>query len=193
MSRLAFGLAVSLCLGIFVGCDDARKVIVEKMSNTTAERQAKVRQSLQRALTTSTNAQVLAWQEVLTQWPLATPRRGFAWDADLEKFDGNVSAGTLIEDRYVFKVILDFEMSSNFEKTTFSKLRFQFTEVKRVILPPEGAAEGGVDTLFQPDTKWFGLKEWRQLVESNWNFSAIGITVVSNAPIQNIKAILRQL
>lgn len=48
-------------------------------------------------------------------------------------------------------------MSSNFENTTFSKLRFQFTEVKSVILPPEGAAEGGVMMYFQPDTKWFYL------------------------------------
>jgi hypothetical protein len=193
LARPAFWLAALLGVGIFAGCEDARKAIVIKRSNTTPERNAKVEQRLQRALATSTNAQVLAWQDFLTQWPLARQRRGFAWYEDLKEFQGDVSAVTLIEDRYAFKVILDFEIDSDFQEVKFHKLRFHFAEVKQVIVPPGGAAEGGVTVSFQPDQKWFRLKEWRQLVESGWNFSVIGVNLVSNAPVQNIQSALPTL
>ncbi|MBI3870961.1 MAG: hypothetical protein HY299_20715 [Verrucomicrobia bacterium] len=193
LARPAFWLAALFSVGIFVGCDDARKVIVTTMSNTTAERNAKVDHRLQSALETSTNAQVLVWQEFLTKWPLARKGHGFAWYEDLNKFQGNVSAVTVIEARYAFKVILDFEIDSDFKEIKFPKLRFHFAEVKQVIVPPGGAAQGGVTVLFQPDQKWLGLKEWRQLVESGWNFSVVGVNVISNAPVQNIQSALPNL
>jgi hypothetical protein len=139
-------------------------------------------------LTTSTNVEVQAWREFLAKWPSARQRRGFAWYEDLKKLEGGISAATLIEDRYAFKAILDFEISADFQEVTFPKLRFHFAEVKRVILPPGGAEEGGVKVYFQPDQKWFDQKDWMRPVDSNWNFSAIGINVVSNAPIQNIQS-----
>jgi len=44
-------------------------------------------------------------------------------------------------------------------------------------------------TTFQPYSKWFGLKEWNQLVDADWDFSKLGITIVSNAPIPNIRSV----
>ncbi len=188
-STTAFWLVVLLVTGLFVGCDDSRKAIVAGMTRKTAERNANVEQALSAALTTSTNVEVQAWREFLNAWPSGQRSPGFAWYEDLKKFQGGVSASTLIEDRYVLKVILDFEISSDFQKVAFTKLRFHFAEVKRVDVPPGGAAEGGVSILFQPDQKWFGLDDWKRLVEAHWNFSALGITVVSNAPIPNIRSI----
>lgn len=190
LARPAFCLAVLLGVGIFVGCDDARNAIVTTKTRTIAQRKAKVEQRLQNALAASTNAYVLAWREFLTKWPLAHQDDGFAWYEGLQQFQGNVDAATPIENRYVFKVILNFEIDPDCQKITFSRLRFHFAEVKRVVIPPEGAAQGGVTVLFQPDQRWFGLNEWRQLVESGWNFSVIGINVVSNSPVQNIQSAL---
>ena len=184
----------AICCVIFVaGCDDARKGIVNQMNRKTIQRNLMVEQALRNALATSTNAEVQAWREFLGKWPLARQQQGFAWYEESKRFQGGVSAATVIEDRYVFKAILDFAMSSSFDNVTFSKLRFHFTEVKRVVVPPEGAAEGGVSVAFQPDQKWLNLADWERLVESNWHFSTIGITVVSNAPVQNIQAAIPSL
>lgn len=188
--RPAVWLAALLSVGIFAGCEDARQVIVTRMTSGTAKRNAKVEQRLHTALTTSTNADVLAWHEFLNKWPLARQRRSFAWYEALNEFQGDVSAATLIEDRYVFEAILNFEIDPDFQEVRFPKLRFHFSEVKRVIVPQDGTARGGETVSFQPDQKLFGLKEWKQLVESGWNFPAIGISVVSNAPIQDIQRVL---
>jgi len=48
-------------------------------------------------------------------------------------------ASALIEDRYVFRIILDFEVSEDYQEVVFQKFRLNFFEVKEVQLPPEGA------------------------------------------------------
>ena len=185
----AFWLVVILSMVIFIGCDEAGKAVVSTTNKKAIERNAKVEQVLQSALATSTDVEVQAWREFLNTWPSGQQKTGFTWDADLKKFQGVASAATLVEDRYVFKIILDFEIGSDFQKVTVTKLRFHFSEIKKVVLPPEGASGGGVSISFQPDQKWFGLEDWKRLVEAHWNFHAIGITIVSNALIQNIRSL----
>ena len=150
LSTTAFWLVVLLVAGMFVGCDDSRKALVSGMTRKTVERNANVKQALYAALTTSTNVEVQAWREFLNEWPSGQQSPGFAWHEEVKRFQGNVSASTLIEDRYVLKVILDFEMSPDFQKVTFTKLRFHFAEVKRVDVPPEGAGAGGFQFCFSP-------------------------------------------
>ena len=188
-----FWVTAFFCTSIFTGCDDVRNAITTQMSNTTAERNAKVEQKLQRGLMTFTNAQVSAWREFQARWPRAKQGRGFAWHEETKRFEGAVSAVNLIEDRYAFKAILNFEISADYQEITFSEMRFHFAEVKRVIVPPEGPTEGGVSVLFQPDQKWLDLNQWRKLVETGWDFASLGIAVVSNAPVQNIQSALPSL
>ena len=100
----------------------------------------------------------------------------------------NLSASTLIEDRYLFRIVLYFEMDADYKSVTFPKTRFQFSEIKRVIVPREGPQEGGISITYQPDTKWFGLREWKKLVDSRWDLSSISITVISNSPIRGLRS-----
>ena len=187
-------LIVAIISGIVVaGCDDARKVILNQMNKKTIQRNLMVEQALRNALLTSTNAETEAWRDFLSKWPSARRGEGYVWDEASNIVRGDASATTVIEGRYIFKAILNFEMNPNFEAVTFPKLRFEFSELKRITVPPEGAAAGGVSISFQPDTKWLGLKEWRHLVDSNWNFSSLGIEIVSNAPVQNIEAAIPRL
>ena len=148
------------------------------------QRNAAVDQSLKAALTNSADPKLQAWQEFLTHWPLAKQEYGFAWHQDLQKFQGNASATTLIEDHYVFQCILNFDASKDCREVTFTKLRFSFEEVEEVQVQPGGACDVTFNT---QSGKWLDLKDWEKLKASNWDFSKIGITVVSNAPIPNIK------
>jgi hypothetical protein len=185
--------AILFIVVLVVGCDDARKGTEVQTNQETIQRNAMVVQTLRDALSTSTNAEIQAWREFLRKWPLARQRQGYAWYEEQTKFRGDVSAVTLIEDRYAFKAILDFEVSSNFDIVTFPKIRFHLAEVKRVVLPAGGATEGGVSVSFHPDQKWLNTADWKRFVESNWSFSTIGIVLVSNAPVQNIQAAIPSL
>ena len=103
------------------------------------------------------------------------------------RFQGGVSAATLIEGRYVFKAIMDFSMSSNCDDVAFSRGRFHFAEVSKVIVPRGGAVEGGVSVIFHQDQTWLNGVDWKRLVGSAWNFSVLGIEVKSNSPVRNIE------
>jgi hypothetical protein len=175
------------------GCGDAQKAVVTIMNRNTAERNERVERTLQLALVNSPDPKANVWRQFVKRWPQAPPKHGFAWREELQKFEGNTSAAALIEGRYLFKVIVDFELTADFQKLTFTKLRFHFAEVKRVVSPPGGASQGGVSILFQPDQRWFGMTEWERLVEAGWDFSSLGITLISNAPIQNIQSALPNL
>jgi hypothetical protein len=104
------------------------------------------------------------------------------------RFQGGVSAATLIEGRYVFKAVMDFSISSNCDDVVFSRGRFHFAEVSKVIVPPGGAVEGGISVIFHQDQRWLNGVDWKRLVGSDWNFSALGIEVRSNAPVRNIES-----
>ena len=186
-----FLLSLIVTVGTFVGCGEGSLSGVPKLSVAGANRNAKVAQALQKALAASTNTYAVVWRQFMEKWPSARPRKGFVWREDLNKLQGNVSAGTDIEGRYAFAVILDFEMGPDNWEVQFVKLRLHLAEVKQVIVPPDGASRGGVTVYFQPDQKWFGLKEWEKFVESNWNFSSIGINIISNNPIVNIQDALQ--
>ena len=173
-------------LSVVNGCGNQDEAMKEATS--IGERNGKVRQSLQNAISTSTNAESQAWHEFLAEWPDARQGIGLAWYEEKRKFEGNLSASTLIEDRYLFRIVLYFEMDADYKSVTFPKTRFQFSEIKRVIVPREGPQEGGISITYQPDTKWFGLREWKKLVDSRWDLSSISITVISNSPIPGLRS-----
>ena len=190
-SRLkSFLLPFGLCLVLWVGCDDARESIANMGGNKKLNRNRQIELALRDALTTSTNAEVNAWNAFLGKWPMARQRQGYAWYEKDKIYKGNVSAVTLIEDRYVFKAILDFQMEADFKTINFPQVRFHFAEVKRVILPSEGASGGGVSVSFQPDQRWFGLEDWQNFINAQWDFSSLDIEVISNAPIPHIQTAL---
>ncbi|PYL00913.1 MAG: hypothetical protein DME19_03505 [Verrucomicrobia bacterium] len=181
-------LAAILCALLMLGCDYVGNKIVSDAA-ATDKRNNMAKQVVYNALAASTNAESQAWQQFLAHWPFARQSGGLVWDEALKKFRPDVMASALIEDRYVFRIILDFEVSEDYQEVVFQKFRLNFFEVKEVQLPPEGAGHGGTMTTFQPYSKWFGLKEWKELVDSNWDFSKLGITIVSNAPIPNIRSV----
>ena len=181
-------LAAILCALLVVGCDVVEKKIMQDAA-ATDKRNNLAKQAVYNTLAANTNAESQAWQQFLAHWPEARQSGGLVWDEALKKFRPDVMASALIEDRYVFRIILDFEVSEDYQKVVCQKFRLNFFEVKEVQVPPEGAKEGGTMTTFQPDQKWFGLKEWKQLVDANWDFSKLGITIISNAPIPNIRSV----
>jgi hypothetical protein len=181
-------LAAILCVLLMVGCDVVENKIMQDAEKT-AKRNNLAKQAVYGALAANTNAESQAWQQFLAHWPEARQSGGLVWDEALKKFRPDVMATALIADRYVFRIILDFEVSEDYQEVVCQKFRLSFFEVKEVQLPPEGAGHGGTMTTFQPYSKWFGLKEWKQLVDANWDFSKLGIAIISNAPIPNIRSV----
>jgi hypothetical protein len=181
-------VAISLCLALLASCKHSQNEVVPE-SEKAAKLNAKVKKAVQNALAVNTNAESRAWQAYSAHWPDARRYDGYVWDGALQKFRAGLTATTIIEDRYVFKIMMDCTVTVDCQEVAFEQPRFHFFEVKAVRLPPKGAGQGGPTTTFQPDQKWFQLKEWNQLMEANWNFSKIGITVISNAPIPNIRAV----
>ncbi len=158
------------------------------------EKREHVRQAIKNAVATNTDPKVLAFHEFLSHWHLQWPvvkegafgegGMGFAWNKDLHKFQGTVDATAIIEDRYVLQIILDCEVGEDFKVVTFTNLRFSFEEVKDIRV----RSGGGYAIRFDSQNgKRFGLKEWQQLKEGNWDFSKIGINIISNAPIPNLR------
>ncbi|SRR6266536_6164036 len=186
--ELALLSAISLCFIWVVGCDDASqsdKTMAD--ANKFATQTSRVKRAVYSFLSSNTNAESHAWQDFLAHWPDARQYAGLVWDDSLKRFRTDITATAILEERYVLKIIFDFEVSEDSQEVVLRILRFHFLEVKEVRLPPEGPREGGTMTTFQPDQKWFSLKEWQQLVNADWDFSKIGITIVSNAPIPNIR------
>ena len=181
-------VVVSVCLTLLSSCNTAQNKIPPEAGKA-AKLNARVKKAVHNELATNSNAESQAWRAFLTHWPEARQYDGSVWDETLRKFRTIATATAIIEDRYVFKILLDCAVSEDCQEVVFQQLRFHFFEVRAVRLPPEGAGHGGTMTTFQPGQKWFELKEWNQLVEANWNFSKIGITIVSNTPIPNIRAV----
>ena len=181
-------VAVSVCLALLSSCKHAQNEVMPAAEKA-AKPSARVKKAVQNALAANTNAESRAWHAFMTHWPDARRYDGYAWDGALNKYRAGVTATAIIEDRYVFKILLDCTVSVDSQEVAFQPLRFHFFEVKAVRLPPKGAGQEGTMTTFHPDQKWFQLKEWNQLVEAKWDFSKIGITIVSNAPVSNIRAV----
>jgi hypothetical protein len=181
-------VAVSVCLTLLSSCQHPQPKVVPEAEKA-AKLNAKAKKAMHNALAANTNAESQAWHAFLSHWPEARQYDAYAWDGAVQRFRAGATATAIIEERYVFKIILDCSVGADGQEVVFNPLRFRFSEVKAVRLPPKGAGQGGTMTTFQPDPKSFELKEWNQLVAANWDFSTIGITIVSNAPIPNIRAV----
>jgi hypothetical protein len=181
-------VAVSVCLALLSSCKNSQNQVLPEAEKA-AKLNATVKKAVHNSLRANTNAEARAWQTFLKHWPNARRYDANAWDGALQKFRAGARATAIIEERYVFKIILDCSVSVDGQEVVYHPLRFRFFEVKAVRLPAKGSGGGATVTTLQPDQKWFELKEWNQLVEANWDFSKIGITIVSNAPIPNIRAV----
>ena len=180
-----------LNLAIISGCKDSREAILDLTTSKTVKRNLEAKQAIHSAFSNRTNTELQVWHQFLEHWPEARQGSGFTWYEQKRKFEGKVDAAAIVENRYVLKIIIDFEMTGDYQKMLFKNLRFHFFEVKEV--HPPSQAGGASSITYQPDQKWFVLEDWRRLVDSNWNFATIGITVVSNAPIPNIRSVLPNL
>lgn len=107
-----FIFVLVLAITAFCGCDDGRNTIHRLMFKETIERNKRVEQTLRNALVDTTDVNVQNWQQFKDTWPSSHQHQGFAWYEELKQFKGAVTAVTLIQDRYVFKAILAFEISS---------------------------------------------------------------------------------
>ena len=181
-------LAVSVCVVLLCSCKHSQNTVLPE-GERPAKLDAKVKKSVHNALAANTSPECQAWQTFLAHWPNARQYDAYAWDGTLKKFKAGVTATAIIEERYVFKISMDSTVSVDGQEVVFQQPRFRFSEVQAVRLPPKGAGHEGTITSFKPGPKSFELKEWNQLVEANWDFSKIGITIISNAPIPNIRAV----
>jgi hypothetical protein len=157
------------------------------------KRNERVADAIKKAVATNRNDNVQAFHEFVSHWQLRWPvvkegasgegGIGFVWNKDLGHFQGGADATAIIEDRYTLQIILDCNVSQDCKIVEFPNLRFSFGEVQQVQIWPGG----GSDIQYNTDNgKWFGLKEWEQLKKENWDFSKIGISIISNAPIPRI-------
>lgn len=151
-----------------------------------------VEQAVWSALSEEGNPMQEAWLQFVKRWPEARRRIGFAWYAEQDRYEGEVVGVALVEDRYVFKAILSFRVNAETHEVEFDQVRFHFTEVKKVILPASSAS-GGVMTYFESGQTWFGLDEWKAFESSGWEFGSIGLRVVTNSPVPNIRSALPNL
>ncbi len=189
MSAASLGI-LTLSWLLTPGCGNASKAVLDITYGKQMERNAKLRQALRSTLTAGTNPQTTAWNEFVGYLPSAWRSEGWTYDEVGKRFHGDAAAATLIHDRYVLKIILDFEASADLQRFEFPRVRYHFYEVASVRLSPEGGGGGGQSITFNPTNQaWFGMKEWKSLVESNWDFTQIGVRVVSNAPVRNIRTV----
>src|SRR5260221_10548668 len=110
-SRMILLAATFVAVLAMLGCDDPRRAIVNKMNQKTAERNAKLEQTVRTALASGTNHEVLLWQEFKANWPQDWQALGFAWHEDQQEFKGAADATSLVEGRYVLKIVVDFEVT----------------------------------------------------------------------------------
>lgn len=149
------------------------------------DRNGKVDKAIFSALKTSPDVKVRAWHEFLSHWPSAKQEHGFARSRDSNEFNGTVAATALVEGRYHVQIVLNLKVSKDCSAVVFTKLRFHFMEVKEVQLRAEGSVE--MITFETSSDRWFSLNEWEKLTAAKLNFPAIGINIISNAPIPNIQ------
>src|SRR2546430_12773061 len=123
-------LVAILCVLLMVGCDAMENKIMQDAEKT-AKRNNLAKQAVYGALAANTNAESQAWQQFLAHWPAARQSGGLVWDEALKKFRPDVMASALIEDRYVFRIILDFEVSEDYQEVVFQKFRLNFFEVRK--------------------------------------------------------------
>jgi hypothetical protein len=174
-------------------CDDSRWPSTNKMNADMAERNAKVKAAVWRALEEGIGAEVQAWHEFKTNWPPDWQALGFAWHENQHVFKGTADATRLIQDRYVLKIIVDFEAASDYQEVRFPRVRFHLYEVRSVRPPADGGQEGGFTISFNPTNVWFGPEEWRRLMDAHWDFSTLGVNITTNAPVPNIRKVLPNL
>jgi hypothetical protein len=183
--RATILLMTALAMG---GCGDPVQQALTPVIKKKAEREAAVETAVLVALANSTAPEVRSWAEFKDHWPVDWQSLGFAFYGDEARFKGAVDATTLIDSRYVLKIIVDFELSADYREAVFPRTRFHVFEVREV--RPGGGGQGGYSVSFGPVDRWFGPDEWERLRRSNWDFSALGIGIVSNAPVPSIRKVL---
>jgi hypothetical protein len=87
--------------------------------------------------------------------------------------------------RYTLTMQVDVKTEpagAEFSKVTsvVGEPKFFLHEVSKVTLSPSGS----VETDFSKEWK-FGLNDWKKLVDANGDFSAIGITIKKDQPVEN--------
>lgn len=144
------------------------------------------------ALATNDSPEVKAWHEFFDRWPNAQQQDGYSWHEKEQRYEGGVDASALIEERYVIKINLDFQVSADLKQVVFTELQLNCYEVKEVVMPADRQlTNGGFTILMEDDQHWFGIKEWRTFVKSGWNLSAIGINIISNKPVPFLRDVPR--
>ena len=186
-----FGAVLALCpIALVRGCGKDPITALYINNKEEMERNAKLETALQRVLAVGTNAEIQARAEFLEVWPSAWTAHGWTFDKQREKFNGGTATAALLYDRYVIKLILDWEAPADLREFRFVKLRYNFYEIESVRLAPGGGTVGGQYITYNSTNQaWFGAKQWKSLAESNWDFSQLGVHVVSNAPVPNIRTL----
>ena len=93
--------------------------------------------------------------------------------------DETISAVVGLHGRYVITVKSDISMNWNGRRiTTHQPPLFLFQEVESIEIP----ASGGARIRYTQNQKFFGLEEWRQVVQSGGDFNVIGVEFDSTQP-----------
>jgi hypothetical protein len=144
---------------------------------------APVKNAIYNQLNSSQQAAARVWREFLSIFPSAKRSIGLNWNEQIQRFTGNATASTVLEQRCVLKVIVDFSTTSDLKDVTFRPVRFNFYEIEEVNPVVGGGASIILNTTNQA---WFGEQGWTDLVADGWRFEKLGISVRSNLPVANI-------
>jgi hypothetical protein len=163
---------------------------VDKETVTIASTNERVQKAVTGALAMETNAELRAWHTFKQRWPSCSQRLGFAWDKQEQQFQGDAVLIAGIRDRYALRLILNLKVGANCQDVKITKLRLHLSEVAQIVPSPGGGFSIGFNT---ESDRWFGIQELNSLVIANWDFSALGITIISNAPLANFRSVLPRL
>jgi hypothetical protein len=156
--------------------------ITQTFSNT------KLEKKVLRELSTSNSDAAAAFRQFQEKWPNSESRIGIENGGPTGS--GEVIATTIIEGRYQLDAHLAFQKLKDSSNVEFPSIRFELQEILRVTPSGDGV---GVGIRYRKLQRQLTLAEWRKVTESNWSFSSLGITIVSNAPIPNISALAKTL
>jgi hypothetical protein len=174
--------SIGLVSLILVGCGDTERA--RRDTSKQIQTNVAVDRLVWSALGSGSDSESIIWRKFSADWSSSKTNIGFAWHEDRQRFEGGVDATAIVADRYLLQLAVEFWIKKDQGQVVFDNVRCHFTEVKAV-RPTSG---GGYYVSFNTSSdRWLRPDDLKQLIESNWDFSRVGINVISNDPVPNIQ------
>jgi hypothetical protein len=128
-----------------------------------------------------------AIREFRDHWPGSKQDIGLTWDKESNQFIGKVVIATVIEGRFVIKLWSRYEMDKGLARIQFDQPELHFYEFQQIVRQ----AGGGVSIRYNNSSnRWLKYSDWLRLKAANWDFSSLGISIISNSPIPGVEWVI---